>query len=125
MDRGGGPAAVNGADVEALVVAADPELGKRQYIFCQACHTTATGGANKVGPNLAGIFGRPAAQGEGFIYSDSLSSSGIVWDEAALDQWIKSPATMVPGTTMVFAGVQKASDRANLIAYLKQATATN
>ena len=110
------------ADIEALLATADADMGKRQFIVCQACHSTMSGGPNKVGPNLYGLMGSPAAQVEGFFYSAALTESGIVWDAAALDQWIEGPATMVPGTTMVFAGIRDAKQRANLIAYLQKVT---
>ena len=110
------------ADIEALLATADPDMGKRQFIVCQACHSTMSGGPNKVGPNLYGLIGSPAAQVEGFFYSAALTESGIVWDAASLDQWLEAPAAMVPGTTMVFAGIRDPKQRANLIAYLQQVT---
>jgi cytochrome c len=97
-------------------------MGQRQYIYCQACHSIDAGGAHKVGPNLHGIFGRSAGQAEGYVYSTVLRESGITWDAAAMDKWLVSPAAMVPGTTMVFAGVSDPVQRANLIAYLQQVT---
>lgn len=114
-------AAAAGVDIEALVAAADPEKGKRFYIFCQACHTLNAGGMNKVGPNLHGIVGKTAASGEGFVYSDALVSAQLTWDLATLDAWIARPAELVPGTTMVFAGISDPEQRAALIAYLRQA----
>jgi cytochrome c len=107
-------------DIHALLAAADPALGKRQFIFCQACHTVAAGGANKLGPNLAGIVGKEAAVVPGFVFSVALVESGLVWDAASLDQWIANPSAMVPGTTMVFAGIRDPEQRANLIAYLQE-----
>jgi len=112
-------------DINALMADADPDSGKRLFMFCQACHTVAADGPNKVGPNLHGFIGQPAAQVSGFAYSDALSQSGITWDLAAIDQWIEGPAAMVPGTTMVFAGIKDAEQRANLIAYLQQVTAAS
>jgi cytochrome c len=109
-------------DMSALLANADAGQGKRQFIFCQACHTTNMGGAIKVGPNLSGIVGRAAGQAEGFVYSAALTDAGLTWDAAALDKWIENPAAMVPGTTMVFAGIRDAEQRANLVAYLIEAT---
>lgn len=102
-------------------IVGDAAAGQRIYIFCQSCHSINEGGSNKVGPNLYGIFGQPAAQAEGFIYSDALSSANITWTADVLDQWITRPAALVPGTTMVFAGVNNPQQRADLIAYLQEA----
>ena len=117
------PAAGSAAPVSAADLTGDPEQGKRYYIYCQACHTLNEGGMNKVGPNLYGIYGAEAAQVEGFVYSDALTGSGLVWDEATLDAWIARPAELVPGTTMVFAGITDPQQRADLVAYLRQLAA--
>lgn len=113
------------ADINVRLAAADPAMGQRQYIYCQACHSVDAGGAHKVGPNLHGIFGKAAGQAEGYVYSTVLRESGITWDAAAMDKWLASPAAMVPGTTMVFAGVNDPAQRANLIAYLQQVTSAS
>ena len=102
--------------------AGNAEQGKRIFLYCQACHSLHAGGMNKVGPNLHGVFGRQAAQVEGFTYSAALTESGIVWTDATLDEWVQRPTELVPGTTMVFAGIQDAQQRADLVAYLRQAT---
>lgn len=109
-------------DATAAATAGDPEKGKRLYIYCQACHSINSGGMNKVGPNLYGVYGRAAAQAEGFVYSESLTSSGLTWDAGTLDAWVRRPSELVPGTTMVFAGIQDAGQRADLIAYIKAAS---
>ena len=110
-------------DLATALARADADKGKSQFIYCQACHSLNEGGMNKVGPNLYGFYGRAAAQAEGFVYSDALTAAGISWDDAALDKWIEAPAVMVPGTTMVFAGIRDQQQRADLIAYLRQITA--
>ncbi len=102
--------------------AGDAEAGKRLYIYCQACHSINAGGMNKVGPNLYGVIGNAAGQVEGFAYSQALLDAGLSWDDATLNAWIESPSTLVPGTTMVFAGIREAQQRADLIAYLRQAS---
>jgi cytochrome c len=108
------------ATAETALLVGDPESGKRFYIFCQACHSINEGGMNKVGPNLYGVFDKPAGQVEGFVYSEALTAAGINWDKATLDRWITRPSETVPGTTMVFAGINDPQQRADLIAYLKQ-----
>lgn len=102
--------------------AADDNRGKRLYLQCQACHSLEKGGVNKVGPNLSGFYGRPAASHKGYNYSPALAKAKIVWDEATLDRWLTRPSSVVPGNKMVFAGVAKPEDRKALIAYLRQAT---
>jgi cytochrome c len=48
-----------------------------------------------------------------------MKNSGIVWDDATLATFLKSPRKAVPGTKMTFAGLPKPQDVANVIAYLK------
>lgn len=105
-----------------LLAQGDAEAGKRIYILCQSCHTINEGGNNKVGPNLYGVYGAVAAGVDGFVYSEALQGAGIVWDEATLDKWIEKPVGLVPGTTMLFAGVKDKQQRADLIAYMRQNT---
>lgn len=112
---------VDAAAMDARLAAADPAKGKRIYIFCQACHTIDEAGEAKLGPNLYGIVGQKAAQAEDFVYSDALTNAGITWDAATLDAWIRRPAELVPGTTMIFAGINDEEQRADLIAYLRSA----
>ncbi|MFS0851100.1 cytochrome c family protein [Novosphingobium panipatense] len=103
----------------AAAAAAD---GKRLYVRCLACHSTAAGQPNKVGPNLHGFYGKKAASKPGFRYSAALSRSSVKWDDKALDAWLTRPSKLVPGTTMAFPGMTKPEERAALIAYLKNAT---
>lgn len=50
-------------------------------------------------------------------------SKGITWSEETLFEYLENPKKYIPGTKMVFAGLKKESERNDLIAYLKEATA--
>ena len=97
----------------------DPAKGEEIYKRCQGCHSI---DRNRVGPMHKGLFGRTAGTVPGFLYSDAMKNSGIVWSEQTLDQFLQGPRKMVPGTKMTYAGVPDPQERADLIAYLKQAT---
>lgn len=100
----------------------DPIMGRRLFAQCGSCHTTAADGPSTVGPNLHGILGRKAASDPDFTYSEAMKESDVVWNERELDEFIKQPSAFIPGTKMVFLGVSKEKARADIIAYLKEAT---
>lgn len=100
--------------------AADARAGK--VIFektCRKCHSL-TAGVNKVGPSLYGIIGRPSAVTPGYEYSASMKALNVVWDDKQLDEYLVKPRADVHGVQMFFKGLPKASDRANVIAFLKR-----
>jgi cytochrome c len=105
----------------AALAQGDPEQGAKVYNKCKVCHVVDEA-KNRVGPHLVGIVGRPAGSVEGYSYSAAMKESGIVWDEASLDSYLAHPKDVVPGTKMAFAGLRDEKERADVIAYLKQAS---
>lgn len=75
------------------------------------------------GPSLAGVWGRKAGSLQSFErYSDALKSSGIIWDDRSLEAWLTDPDRMVPDNEMPFNGIKDGHARADLLAFLKEAT---
>jgi len=105
--------------ITEMLASADVKKGAKVFGKCKGCHDDHKGGANKVGPELWNVLGRKIAGREGFAYSDALKKHDGVWDYTKLDHWLKDPKDFAPGTKMTFAGLKKASDRANIILYLR------
>lgn len=97
----------------------DPAAGKALVRACTACHTFDEGGANRVGPNLYGVFGADVGAHAGFNYSDALLAIEGEWTVEKLDGYLKKPAEFAPGNRMTYAGMASETDRMNLIAYLQ------
>ena len=96
--------------------------GQRVFGACAACHSLQTD-QNMTGPSLAGLWNRKAGSLASFSrYSPALKSASIVWNDKTLDDWITDPQHLVPGNEMTFDGIKDARQRADLLAFLKQAT---
>jgi len=104
--------------------AAEPDLinGRLLFARCGICHAlTAEKSKGKKGPTLAGLFGRKAGTVKGYAYSPGMRAKSVVWTETTLDIYLTKPKAYVPGTTMIYGGLRRKSDRDDLIAYLKKA----
>jgi cytochrome c len=106
----------------ALAEQGDATRGQRDFQACAPCHSLEPD-RNMSGPSLADLWGRKAGGLSSFDrYSDPLKSSGIIWDDRALDGWLTDPQRMVPDNEMPFEGIKDAGVRADLLAFLKDAT---
>jgi len=108
-------------------VGGDPENGERLFNQCSGCHQVGQGAVDRIGPHLNNIFDRKAGAAEGYRYSDSLqraAAGGLTWDYESLDSFVENPRTLVSRTRMSFRGLNDQQDRDDLLAYLRQFSAS-
>jgi cytochrome c len=104
--------------------AQDAAAGEKVFAKCKVCHVI-DAPTNRVGPSLHGVIGRTAGTVEGFKYSESLvqhGKDGLVWSNETLETYLTDPKAFVPKNKMAFPGLKKPEDRANIIAYIDQAS---
>ena len=100
----------------------NPTQGQRVFGACAACHSLRPD-QNMTGPSLSGLWSRKAGTLPSFSrYSPAMKSTNIEWDDKTLDEWITDPQHVIPGNQMTFAGIKDAKQRADLLAFLKEAT---
>jgi cytochrome c len=119
---GGAPAAEAALEpIGPLLAKAKPEEGANIAKQCAACHTFDKGGPNRVGPNLWGVVGDERGKGRGgFNFSAAMKSKGGEWTFDELNKFLANPRGYIPGTNMTFAGISRDSQRADLIAFLRE-----
>jgi cytochrome c len=99
---------------------ADAKRGEQVAKVCLQCHTFEKGGANKIGTNLFGVLEENIASVPGYTFSTALDADkDKKWDPDELNVWLWKPQEFAHGTKMTFAGLPKAQDRADVIAYLQ------
>lgn len=99
----------------------DVANGAKVFRRCMACHTIKAGDANRIGPNLHGLFTRQAGKAPKFKYSEGVAKFDFKWDDEKLDKWLENPQKFSSGARMAFR-VPNPKDRADVIAYLHDAT---
>lgn len=109
------PSAAGAADGDAAA-------GKKVFNQCAACHSMAKG-KNGLGPSLHGVVGRKAGTAEGFKnFSPAMKESNITWTPENISKYLANPKGFIPGNRMVFVGLKKDEDIANVIAFIQDAS---
>lgn len=103
---------------KTAAAAGDAKAGKRVFNRCKACHV-ADREKNRVGPHLVGILGRPSGSVDGFEYSDAMAGADLTWTVETLSAYLADPKGYIPGNKMVFPGLRKEKQIADVIAYLE------
>lgn len=93
---------------------ADVRQGQKLFARCAGCHSADT----TMGPGLNGIVGRTAGTQAGYRYSTAMRRAGLVWDQATLQAFVRSPQSVVKGNKMAFGGLASDRDAADVVAYL-------
>ena len=96
--------------------------GEKVFKKCKACHTIKAG-KHRVGPSLAGVFGRKAGTAEGFKKYKGLKGADWTWDDANLNEYLTDPKKFAKKkagkkSSMVLK-LKKKKDREHIIEYLK------
>uniref|UniRef100_A0A1I8ET62 Cytochrome c domain-containing protein n=1 Tax=Wuchereria bancrofti TaxID=6293 RepID=A0A1I8ET62_WUCBA len=101
----------------------DYERGKKLFkMRCLQCHVIDSD-ANKNGPTLKGVIGRKSGTVDGYPYSSANKNKGVVWTRETLFEYLLDPKKYIPGTKMVFAGLKKPQERADLIKFIEEESA--
>ena len=99
--------------------------GERQFVRkCSICHSLSKDDQRRAGPTLYGVFGRQAGSLPGYAYSDTLQGSDIIWNEQTINALFdQGPDHYIPGSKMPMQRIAQPTDRADLVAFLRGATA--
>jgi cytochrome c len=127
-EAGEGPAVADTPpDWGTVLPTADVAAGQAQSNKCASCHTFTPGGANGQGPNNYGVVGRTPGTAPGFVYSSAMmdfAKKTPKWDYDHLYMFLANPQGYIANTKMTFVGIKAPQDRINLIAWLRQQSAS-
>jgi cytochrome c len=99
---------------------ADAAAGKTVFQRqCATCHIDAAEGPRRLGPTLFGLIGRKTGAVEGFRYTEANRNAGFAWTPEKLEEYLRNPRALIPGTNMAFAGIRSDKDRADVVEYIK------
>ena len=107
-------------DIMALFASTSATEGAKVFKKCAACHSIAEGGANKIGPALWGVLGRPTGSVAGYKYSKAMAAYGKNWSFEEMNGFLTKPKDWIKGTKMSFAGLKDVKERAAVILYMNE-----
>ena len=119
---GAATAAAPAEPIAKRLASANVQKGEAAAKKCASCHQFTKDGKNGQGPLLWSIVTRAKGAAAGFNYSAAMkdrAGKGEKWDFEALDAFIGNPKGALSGTSMAYAGISKADERAALILYLR------
>ncbi|MEZ5503179.1 MAG: adenylate cyclase [Halioglobus sp.] len=115
--------AAAGSGAQPAMPEGDPARGRLVFGPCRTCHYAEASMGHNNGPNLHRIFGKVAGKQPGFdYYSEDFKAAQFVWTPEVMFVWLANPMGLFPGSSMMSLGVPDAKERADLIAFLKQAS---
>ena len=111
-------------DIAALMAMGDVVIGEKIFKKCAACHSINKGGKNNIGPALYNVVGRKVGGVADYKYSKALATYDKEWTFEELNGFLIKPSKWIKGTKMAYAGLRKEKDRASVIKYLNQSSAS-
>ncbi len=84
---------------------------------CSNCHALQEGEDRYAAP-LHNLFGRQPGSIDGNVFSVNMKRIGTPWTPQTLDQWLAQTTFDTPDIRMRHVGIEKADQRAAVIAYL-------
>ncbi len=106
--------------LSALPALAGGDAAKGKNIYaqkCKACHSLKAGD-HKMGPSLAGVFGKKAGTTSYKRYR-GLKGSTLIWNEKNLDGFLKNPIKFIGKKSRMKSRLKGAQNRADVIDYMK------
>ena len=111
-------------NIMALFASTNAADGAKTFKKCAACHSITQGGGNKIGPALWGVLGRKAGSISDYKYSKAMATYGKPWSFEEMNGFLTKPKDWIKGTKMSFVGIKNAKERAAVILYLNENTAS-
>jgi aldose sugar dehydrogenase len=108
---------------EAALLTIEPVSGSDASVqfatACSGCHRVNDGLSHRLGPDLYRLLDRGVAGAENYgAYTPALKKLGGDWNEQRLDEFLRDPQAVAPGTSMIFPGIADDRQRAELVDYV-------